>query len=165
MGTRVTSLILHVCWLGCLSAYLFSCTSEESKIKDLAVDEAKSQLLRDLKKNANEYIDGKKILKENYYDKVIDQSEFEVMAVDKSDSAAKVRVKTSTISPKIRQALVEIIAKVPPSRENNFNVPDALSMISSQMGIPRGSLEDSERTVILEKSGDNWKVRRGPGAE
>ena len=137
---------------------LNSCTTEGSQIEDVSLDEARLQLKSEMKATLDERIKGKEILKENYLSKVLDRSEFKVNDVKRSDETAKVQVEIKTIPLKVREALIDIMAKLDPAQENNFNVPDALSLISKQLGVDSSVSMPLQKLILLKKE-TVWKAQ------
>ena len=104
----------------------------------------------------SEKIKDKAILRQNYVGKIIDRSEFSVVKIEKGTQTAKVFLKIKTIPLKVRQAMVDIMAKIEANRENNFNVPDAMAIVYRQLGIEVGTLIEQEKTIQLHKDAV-WK--------
>lgn len=137
---------------------LNACTTEGSQIEDVSLDEARLQLRTELKATLDERIKGKEILKENYLSKVLDRSEFKVNEVKKTDDFAKVQVEIKTVPLKVRDTLTDIMAKLDAAQENNFNVPDALSMISKQLGVDSSANLQIQKLILLKKE-TVWKAQ------
>ena len=134
------------------------CTTEGSQIQDVAVDEARMQLKTEMSKALDARMNGKAILKANYLQKILDRTEVEVMGTDKSEALAKVQVKIKTVPLKVREALTDIMIKIDPSQENNFNVPDALILIFKQYKMNSAEVQEIQKTIILKKDGV-WKAQ------
>ncbi len=137
---------------------LNSCTTEGSQIEDVSLDEARLQFKSEIKATLDERIKGKEILKENYLSKVLDRSEFKVNDVKKTADTAKVQVEIKTVPLKVREALTDIMVKLDPAQENNFNVPDALSMISKQLGVDSSANLQIQKIILLKKE-TVWKAQ------
>lgn len=137
---------------------LNACTTESSQIEDVSLDEARFQLKTEMKAVLDERMKGKEILKENYLSKVLDRSEFKVNDVKRSDETAKVQIEIKTIPLKVREALTDIMVKLDPAQENNFNVPDALSLISKQLGVDPSASFQIQKLILLKKDAI-WKVQ------
>lgn len=150
-------ILLPLLWI------LSSCTTEGSQIEDVALDEAKSQLKTEMKTALEERMKGKDILKENYLNKILDRTEVTIGEVSKSASSAKVQVKIKTVPLKVREALTDIMIKLDPAQENNFNVPDALAMISKQLGVEPSVGQEIKKEILLKKD-SVWKIQSAPAA-
>ena len=137
---------------------LTACTTESSQIEDVGIDGARAELKGELKKSLDDRMQGKEILKENYLNKILDRTEFSVEEVDRSEASAKVKVKIKTVPLKVREALTDIMVKVDPVQENNFNVPDALALISKQYGLEPSADLEMKKTILLKKEGV-WKAQ------
>lgn len=137
---------------------LTGCTTESSQIEDVGIDGARAELKTELKKSLDDRMQGKEILKENYLNKILDRTEFSVDEVDRSEASAKVQVKIKTVPLKVREALTDIMVKVDPAQENNFNVPDALALISKQYGLEPSAGLEMKKTILLKKDGV-WKAQ------
>ena len=148
-------ILLPLLWI------LNSCTTEGSQIEDVALDEAKSQLKTEMKTALEERMKGKDILKENYLNKILDRTEVTIGEVSKSAASAKVQVKIKTVPLKVREALTDIMIKLDPAQENNFNVPDALAMISKQLGVEPSAGQEIKKDILLKKD-SVWKLQSAP---
>ncbi len=138
--------------------FLNACTTEGSQIEDVSLEEAKLQLRTELKSILDERMKGKEILKENYISKVLDRSEFKVSDVKRFDDAAKVQIEIRTVPLKVREALMDIMVKLDPAQQNNFNIPDALSMISKQLGVDSSAAFQIQKLILLKKE-TIWKAQ------
>lgn len=110
--------------LCCLAA----CTSEESKIKELAVEEAKSRFQTEVKEEMAKNITGKPHIQFTAARVFTEKSDFEVQKLDMNGDSAMAVVQALTVPTKARTAMIEIMGKLDPAKERNFNVPDALTM-------------------------------------
>ncbi len=149
---RLAFMILSLLWI------LQGCTTEGSQIQDVAVDEARLQLKTEMSKALDERMNGKAILKENYLQKILDRTEIEVIETEKSEALAKVQVKIKTVPLKVREALTDIMVKIDPSQENNFNVPDALILIFKQYKMSPSAVQEIQKIIVLKKDGV-WKAQ------
>ena len=62
---KVLIMFLPVLWI------LSACTTENSQIEDVAIEEARTGLRAELKTALEERMNGKEILKENYLNKIV----------------------------------------------------------------------------------------------
>ena len=145
-------MFLPVLWI------LSACTTENSQIEDVAIEEARTGLRAELKTALEERMNGKEILKENYLNKILDRTEFKVGHIERSDASAKVQVKINTIPLKVRESLTEIMVKVDPTQQNNFNVPDALGLIFKQFAMEPSATVEIQKSILLKKEGV-WKAQ------
>lgn len=143
---------------------LMACTSEETQLQELSVEGAQNQLRMHLRELLDEKFKGKNILKSNYCNRVVDRTQFEVLSLSKTGSTAQAKVRVKTVPENVRTALTEIMAKLDPAKENNFNVPDALSMIYRHLAVDPNTFSEQEFTVDLVKNGD-WQVKDPPRAQ
>jgi ribosomal protein S6E (S10) len=138
---------------------LHGCTSEESQIKDVALEEAQQEYTSEIHAAVNERVHGKEIVKDNMVGKIIGRTEFEVDKVEITGTTANVVVKMKTVPLKVREALTDILVKLDPARENNFNVPDAIAMIYQQLGLKPEETSEAKKIITLHKD-TVWKAQK-----
>jgi fructose/tagatose bisphosphate aldolase len=113
---------------------LVACTSEESKVQETALEGAK----------------------EIFQKEVREKSDFEVQKIEIQGDTAQAVVQALTVPLKARAALIEIMGKLDEKKERNFNVSDALRIITQQMDLTETKSLQVYK-LRLEKSG-RWNV-------
>jgi hypothetical protein len=132
--------------------------SEESKVKEAALNGAKEQFQTEIKAELAKAVIGKPYIQATAVRVLTEKSEFEVKKTEIQGNHAEARVQVLTVPVKARTALMDIMEKLDPKKEDRFNVPDALKLILQQMGLTE------TRTLLaykinLEKT-DGWQVAR-----
>lgn len=122
-------LALSLIW----SVFVLGCTSDESRMQDRALAEAKELYRQEALDDIAKGVTGKAALQKTAAHVLTEKAKFEVQKVDVQRGAAVVVVQALTVPLKARSALIEIMGKLDPSKERNFNVSDALQMILQQM--------------------------------
>ncbi len=143
----------------CLS--LWACTSEQGKLNQAASEAASQQFQSELKEEISKAVTGKTNLQATAVDIVTKKTEFEVLKSEIKGASAEVEVQALTIPDKVRVSLIEIIAKLDSHKERNFNVSDAIGLISLQMGVApeeRAALNYKFRF----KNEGGWKKQEPP---
>lgn len=140
---------------------LWACTSEQDKLNQAASEAASLQFQSELKEEISKAVSGKTNLQATAVDIVTKRSEFEILKSEIRGTSAEVEVRVLTIPTKVRTSLIEIIAKLDSQKERNFNVPDAIGLISLQMGVP-----PEERATLNYKfkfrNEGGWKNQAAP---
>lgn len=138
-------------------AFLALACSVESKVKDAAVQAARDRLEKKVRAEAEEKIAGKAPLVKIYVRTIAQQSEFEVEETTITPPTATALVKVRSFPKPVRSALVDILARLAPSKENAFNVPDALKDTLKAMNMsPDERTETKERIELRDQ--DGWQA-------
>lgn len=138
-----------------------ACTSEEGKLKQLAIDSATQQFRSELKEEISKGVSEKLNLQATAVDIVTKRTEFEVLKSEVRGKDADVEVLAKTIPAKVKTSLIEIIARLDPRKERNLNVSDAIDLISQQMGIS----SDERATLVYRfkfKNKGSWQKQEPP---
>ncbi|MGZ3744216.1 MAG: hypothetical protein ACXWRA_10210 [Pseudobdellovibrionaceae bacterium] len=145
----------YLIYLGCCLILFCACT-EESKVKEAAVNGAKSQFQAEIKGELAKIVKGKPHIQSTTLRTLTEKSDFKVQKMEINGARAEVAVEVSAVPLKARTALMEIIEKFDEKKEDRFNVPDALKLILQQM-----DLTETRDVFIyplkLEKT-DAWQV-------
>ncbi|WP_413288079.1 hypothetical protein [Bdellovibrio sp. HCB337] len=107
---------------------VLACTSEESEVKALAIEEAKAQFQAEVREEMAKNITGKPHIQTTAVRVFTERSDFEVQKLDMQGNSALAVVQALAVPAKARTAMIEIMGKLDPAKERNFNVPDALKM-------------------------------------
>lgn len=134
---------------------LFACT-QESKIKSATEEGVRAKIEAGLREESAPLLPERKILQSIYVHTFLKKTEVEIENVDISGDSAVVTVTVKTIADPIRRSLREVILKLDPSRQDAFNVSDALGLVAGQMKLDQ-TIVSKKSTVHLRK-GDEWKV-------
>lgn len=136
--------------------FSLACTSEESKVKTLALEEAKDRFQAEVKEEMAKSITGKPHIQTTAVRVFTERSDFEVQKLEIQGDTAMAVVQALTVPAKARTAVIEIMGKLDPTKEARFNVPDALKLTLHQMELTETrSLQVYK--VRLSKS-DGWHV-------
>lgn len=137
---------------------LGGCTSDETKVQEIALQEAKDIYMRDLRNDLERGVSGKKNLQKTAALILTERSQFEVQKVEIQGERALAVVQALTVPLAARMALIEIIGKLDEKKERNFNVSNALHLILRQMELTETrSLQVYK--IQLTKSG-GWQALR-----
>lgn len=139
-----------------MACLLVACT-EESKVKDAAIEGAKVRFQNQMREDIGNGVAGKANLQKTAALVLTDRSEFSVERVQINGSDATAVVVVMTVPAKEREALIEIMAKLEEKKEANFNVSNALNLIRGQL-----KLEQTSEAMAFKlnlKKDDGWKVQ------
>lgn len=140
-----------------LLAFALVACSEESKVKDAALDGAKLHLEKTVRAEADDKITGKDALVKIYVSTVLRDSEFDVSDVAIVGDSASATVKVRTIPKPVRIAITDIIARLEKARENAFNVSEAMKGTFAVMNkAPGERTESTERVELRNRNG--WQA-------
>lgn len=131
--------------------------SEESKVKDAAIEGAKVRFQNQMREDIGAGVTGKANLQKTAVHVLTEKSEFSVERVEINGSEATAVVVALTVPAKEREALIEIMSKLEEKKEANFNVSNALSLIHSQLKSEQTSEAMAFKLTL--KKGDGWKVQ------
>jgi len=133
-----------------------ACTSEESKVQETALNGAKEIFQNEIREDIAKGVTGKANLQNTAVLILTEKSDFEVQKLDIQGDKAQAVVQALTVPLKARSALIEIMGKLDDKKERNFNVPDALRMVTQQMDLTETKSLQVYK-LKLEKSG-GWHV-------
>lgn len=138
------------------------CTSQESKIEDAVQEYALADFKTVLQDETASLLPDKSRLQAIYVRVMLEKSNVEVSDIQIAGDAAVATVTFSTIPEPIRFALRDIIGRTDSSRQDSFNVPNALGLVGGQMK-PEKPFTETKSTVKLIKK-DEWEVVAPPKA-
>jgi len=145
-----------------LSVSLFLACSEESKIKEVAIEAARAQYQAEIRDELAKNITGKNNLQKTATLILLEKADFEVQKSEIQGNNATVDVQAQRIPAKAKQSLIDIMSRLDEKKEARFNVPDALKMIYPQVGLEPDEKESAIYKIKLKKEG-SWKAL--PSAE
>lgn len=137
---------------------LAACTSEESKVKTMAIEAARGRLQTQMREEIAKSVTGKDNLQKTAANILTEKSEFEVSHFELKADKAFVTVEVQAVPEKVRQALIEIMAKLDEKKEKTFNVSNAIQLINQQLGLDDGSRDLMVYKLNLEKNNE-WRVK------
>ncbi|MEK2644610.1 hypothetical protein [Bdellovibrio sp. BCCA] len=143
--------------IGTMILTLSACTSKEGKLKKQAEEIGKAKFMEVLKKEADDGLGQSDWLRQAYVEYVGNRSEVEAENVNFiGETAATATLVVKTYSPKMRQTLISIAAKVDPDKARRFNFGEALVLIRRQTG--QNTETDYQPLTVLKftKSGEKW---------
>lgn len=149
MKTYLITLGLALALAGC---------SEESKVKSAALEGAKERFEKQVREDIAKTVTGKENLQRTAVKTLSDKAEYEVQKIEMSGNEAHVVTSVKTVPYKERQALIEIMAKLPDKKEATFNVSNALNLIHQQMQSSEDSNEEALVYKINLRKKDGWKA-------
>jgi hypothetical protein len=135
---------------------LVACTSEESKVQETALEGAKEIFQKEVREDIAKGVSGKANLQNTAVLILTEKSDFEVQKIEIQGDTAQAVVQALTVPLKARAALIEIMGKLDEKKERNFNVSDALRIITQQMDLTETKSLQVYK-LRLEKSG-RWNV-------
>jgi len=145
-----------------LSVSLFLACSEESKIKEVAIEAARAQYQAEIRDELAKNITGKNNLQKTATLILLEKADFEVQKSEIQGDNATVDVQVQRVPAKAKQSLIDIMSRLDEKKEARFNVPDALKMIYPQVGLEPDEKESAIYKIKLKKEG-SWKAL--PSAE
>ncbi len=138
-------------------AVLCAC-SEESKVKEIAVDGAKERFKMEIKAEFAKAVIGKPHIQATAVRILTEKSDFDVQKLEINSDRADVLVQVLTTPVKARTALMDVMEKLDERKEARFNVSDALTLILQQM-----NLTETRSLIVykmkLEKN-DGWQLTK-----
>lgn len=140
-----------------ISVLLLSCTSKETDIKEAGVTGARHQLENELKAEIAKTVSGKPHLQATALRVLGEKAAFEVKGFESQGEDATVAVEVQTEPEKVKEALIDIMAKLEDKKEDRFNVPDAIRLIHEKMKVPDGAYSIRNYSMRLHHKGD-WEV-------
>lgn len=139
-----------------LALLVFGC-SDESKVKSAALEGGQARFQALMREEIGKSVTGKENLQKTAVTVLTDRSEFSVDKIQINGDEATAVVIITTVPQKEREALVEIMAKLDPKKEMNFNVSNALNLIREQLQLARDT-EGMSYKLVLRKSDGAWVV-------
>lgn len=139
-----------------LMGSLIACT-ETSKVKDVALVAAQDRLEKKIRKEVDEKVTGKSNLVKIYVRSILQRSDFEVDDVTLTPPSATALVRVRTVPQSVRFAMVDILARLAPSKENVFNVSDAIQETMKVMNKDLEERTESKERIELRKN-DGWQA-------
>lgn len=134
-----------------LLSFLFicaACTGSNSTAK-IATEKIKSEISKSYRQEIDLKIDKKEDFKVAYVAALMERTEVEILATKKIGAKDAVSVKVSKVPPKVRQVLIDIIAKIEDWKEAKFNPSDALKLIYQQLNLPASEKETVSYDYVL----------------
>jgi hypothetical protein len=139
------------------SILCLSCTSEEKKAEDLAVQSAKEDFQKDLREEMAKSITGKAKVQFTAVDILTQKTEFEITKRTLTENQGDFDVQAKTVPNKVRGALFEIISRLDEKKERSFNVPDALKLIWANLGLATDETSTLFYKIKLKKTAGEWR--------
>lgn len=137
---------------------VLSC-SEESRVKDMSLEEAERVFTSALNDEANHGVQGKRELKINYVSVIKNHTTYSVEKVEVSPQQALARLQIKTLDQKLRIALLGVIQKYEGENAFAFNVTDALSLVKKQMKPQAETQSVYDIIITFKKEGSSpWKA-------
>lgn len=136
---------------------LGACTSEESKVKTAAIEAARMRLHAQMREEIVKSVTGKDNLQKTAAHILTEKAELEVSQFELKGNKASVTVEIQVVPEKVRQTLIEIMAKLDEKKEKTFNVSNAIGLINQQLGLDDGSRDLMVYKLNLEKNKE-WRV-------
>lgn len=139
-----------------VAVLLMGC-SEESKVKEAAIEGARVRFQAQISEDIGNGVTGKANLQKTAVHVITEKSEFSVERVQVNGNEATAVVVVLTVPAKEREALIEIMGKLDAKKEAAFNVSNALNLIREQLKLER-TAEAMAFKLTLKKD-DGWKVQ------
>lgn len=134
-----------------------SCTSQEEALKKSAIKYGEVKWLEALKSEADEHIKQSDVLHDGYIKFIQNGSEVQAAKVDMlGEDSAAVTMTINTYSAKMRRTLLEIAAKVDPSKSRRFNFNEAVKLVEKEGGESSGKETQPLGVYRFRKKDSAW---------
>lgn len=128
-----------------------SCIGKSAE-EERAIGYARTLFQADLLSEVGRLATEKENFKKAYLTAILDRTEFSVVEIKDASSNKVATVKATTVPKQVRIALIDIIDKLESWKDSRFNVPDAIALISKQVGLKPDARDDELIKVNLNKN-------------
>lgn len=144
----------------CVFSVLSACTSNEGQIKEQALKVGQQKFDAMVQKEADEALKESPLLHQAYIQFLNGTSEVAVEELKfHGDNEAVISLVMKTYSTSLRQTVLEVAQKVPPSKSRRFNFGEAMALIAQQKG-QKQDVESQPLTVLrFHKASNQWVLQ------
>lgn len=119
--------------LACLSLCFSACSSEEGKLKKMALEMGQKKFSEVIRQEAAEFLPDSEWLRQSYVELIDKNSEVEVEEVKfQGDNLAVVSVVVVTYPYRFRRTLLKVAGAVDVSKTRRFSFGEALGLVAAQ---------------------------------
>lgn len=139
-----------------LNLFLTGACTSESKLKKLALAEAKTSFESKIANEARRVRDSAQ-LREAFKTTVFDRTTYSITDLRSEDHKGEVSIRVETVPYQARRVLVDLLDRTK-ANTYSFNVPDALRLVREQLKIKNEVEIEATYRMGFEKKNGDWKL-------